>query len=171
MKAADELGVKLVYDGPTTPSGEEQNKYIDTWIRHGVDAICIAPNQPKRIQSFVAKAQAAGIKVLAALLRTIALTPTSDIGEADTASGGGNGCGDLEPIADSVDLRDGWSQRGSTCCTSGRNSGSHDRSQNRSARRIRNDRTRTPGKPEPTVPAKNTTGQAPPQQGDSTCLC
>ncbi len=63
-KAADELNVTLIYDGPTTPSGEEQNKYMDTWIRRGVDAICIAPNQPKRIQPFVEKAQAAGIKVL-----------------------------------------------------------------------------------------------------------
>ena len=64
QKAADDLGVKLIYDGPATPSGEEQNNYIDTWIRNGVDAICIAPNQPKRIKPFVDKARAAGITVL-----------------------------------------------------------------------------------------------------------
>lgn len=63
-KAADEVGVKLIYDGPTEAAGEKQNNIMDTWIRLGVDAICIAPNQPKRIKSFVAKAQAAGIKVL-----------------------------------------------------------------------------------------------------------
>ena len=63
-QAADELGVKLIYAGPSTPSGEEQNDYFESWIRHGVDAICIAPNQPKRIKSFVERAQAAGIKVL-----------------------------------------------------------------------------------------------------------
>ncbi|MBI3849692.1 MAG: substrate-binding domain-containing protein [Verrucomicrobia bacterium] len=63
-KAADELGVTLIYDGPTEPSGSEQNKFIDTWIRQGVNAICIAPNQPKTIRRFVEKAQAQGIKVL-----------------------------------------------------------------------------------------------------------
>ena len=63
-KAAEEAGVTLIYDGPTEPSGSEQNKFFDTWIRQGVSAICVAPNQPKTIQRFVQKAQAAGIKVL-----------------------------------------------------------------------------------------------------------
>src|SRR5262245_26993135 len=63
-KAATELGVTLIYDGPNEPSGSEQNKFIDTWIRQGVNAICVAPNQPKTIRRFVEKAQAAGIKVL-----------------------------------------------------------------------------------------------------------
>ena len=64
QKAADELGVKLIYDGPTEPSGSEQNKFIDTWIRQEVDAICVAPNQPKTVRRFVEKAQQRGIKVL-----------------------------------------------------------------------------------------------------------
>ena len=64
VKAAEELGVTLIYDGPTEPSGSEQNKFIDTWLRQGVSAICIAPNQPKTIRRFVEKAQAQGIKVL-----------------------------------------------------------------------------------------------------------
>lgn len=63
-KAADEIGVNLIYDGPTEPSGSEQNKFFDTWIRQRVSAICIAPNQPKTIQRFVEKAKAEGIKVL-----------------------------------------------------------------------------------------------------------
>lgn len=63
-KAAEELGVTLIYDGPTEPSGSEQNKFIETWIRQGVNAICIAPNQPKTIRHFVERAQAQGIKVL-----------------------------------------------------------------------------------------------------------
>src|SRR5712671_5100172 len=63
-KAADELGVTLIYDGPTEPSGSEQNKFFDTWIRQGVNAICVAPNQPKTITRFVEKARQAGIKVL-----------------------------------------------------------------------------------------------------------
>ena len=64
QKAADELGVKLIYDGPTEASGSEQNKFIETWIRQGVDAICIAPNQPKTVRRFVEKAQTRGIKVI-----------------------------------------------------------------------------------------------------------
>ena len=64
QKAADELGVKLIYDGPTEPSGSEQNKFIETWIRQGVDAICIAPNQPKTVKRFVQKAQQRGIQVI-----------------------------------------------------------------------------------------------------------
>jgi rhamnose transport system substrate-binding protein/rhamnose transport system permease protein len=50
QKEAEQLGVTLIYDGPTEPSGSEQNKFIDTWIRQGVHAICIAPNQPKTIR-------------------------------------------------------------------------------------------------------------------------
>jgi rhamnose transport system substrate-binding protein len=63
-QAAAELGVTLIYDGPTEPSGSLQNNFIDTWIRQGVDAICIAPNQPKAVRRFVEKAQARGIKVV-----------------------------------------------------------------------------------------------------------
>jgi rhamnose transport system substrate-binding protein len=63
-KTAQELGVTLIYDGPTEPSGAEQNKFFDTWIRQQVNAICVAPNQPKTMKRFVEKAQQAGIKVL-----------------------------------------------------------------------------------------------------------
>ena len=63
-KTAGELGVTLIFDGPSEPSGSEQNKFFDTWMRQGVEAICVAPNQPKSITRFVEKAQDAGIKVL-----------------------------------------------------------------------------------------------------------
>jgi rhamnose transport system substrate-binding protein len=63
-KAADELGVKLIYDGPSDPSASDQNKFIETWIHQGVDAICVAPNEPKAIKRFVQQAQERGIKVL-----------------------------------------------------------------------------------------------------------
>jgi rhamnose transport system substrate-binding protein len=63
-KAAAELGVKLIYDGPSDPSASDQNKFVETWIRQGVDAICIAPNEPKAIKRFVQEAQRRGIKVL-----------------------------------------------------------------------------------------------------------
>ena len=63
-KTAKELGITLIYDGPSEPSGSEQNKFFDTWIRQQVNAICVAPNQPKTITRFVEKAKQAGIKVL-----------------------------------------------------------------------------------------------------------
>jgi ABC-type sugar transport system substrate-binding protein len=63
-KTAKELGVTLIYDGPTEPSGSEQNKFFDTWVRQQVNAICVAPNQPKTITRFVEKAKNAGVKVL-----------------------------------------------------------------------------------------------------------
>src|SRR5688572_15346409 len=63
-KTAGELGITLIYDGPTEPSGSEQTKFFDTWIRQNVQAICVAPNQPKGITRFVDKAKQAGIKVL-----------------------------------------------------------------------------------------------------------
>ncbi len=63
-RAAEDLGIRLIYDGPSEPSGSEQNKFIETWTRQGVDAICIAPNQPKTIKRFVEKAKERGIKVL-----------------------------------------------------------------------------------------------------------
>jgi rhamnose transport system substrate-binding protein len=63
-KAAAELGVRLIYDGPTDPSASDQNKFIESWIRQGVDAICIAPNEPKAIKRLVQQAHDRGIKVL-----------------------------------------------------------------------------------------------------------
>src|SRR4029078_336789 len=63
-KTAKELGVQLIYDGPTEPSGSEQNKFFDTWIRQQVNAICVAPYQPRTITRFVEKAKQGGIKVL-----------------------------------------------------------------------------------------------------------
>ncbi len=62
--AAEELGVNLIYDGPTEASGSKQNEFIETWIRQGVDAICVAPNQPATIRSAIEKAKQRGIKVL-----------------------------------------------------------------------------------------------------------
>ncbi|HXY33167.1 MAG TPA: substrate-binding domain-containing protein [Planctomycetaceae bacterium] len=63
-KAAAELGVRLVYDGPTDPSASDQNNFIKAWTRQGVDAICVAPNEPKAIKRVVDEARQHGIKVL-----------------------------------------------------------------------------------------------------------
>ncbi|MBI4607228.1 MAG: substrate-binding domain-containing protein [Planctomycetes bacterium] len=64
QKAARELGVELIFDGPAEATAEGQNQFIETWIRQKVDAICVAPNQPRSIRRFVERAKRAGIKVL-----------------------------------------------------------------------------------------------------------
>lgn len=63
-KAAEELGVELIYDGPSQNSGTEQHKIMETWTRQRVDAICVAPNEPEAVTRFIEKAQKAGIPVL-----------------------------------------------------------------------------------------------------------
>src|ERR1700685_3633308 len=37
-RAAEELGITLIYDGPSDPSASDQNNFIETWTRQGVDA-------------------------------------------------------------------------------------------------------------------------------------
>ncbi len=63
-EAAEELGVELIYDGPAQNSGSEQHKIMETWTRQRVDAICVAPNEPKAVPRFIEKAQKAGIPVI-----------------------------------------------------------------------------------------------------------
>jgi ABC-type sugar transport system substrate-binding protein len=63
-RAAEALGVTLIYDGPSRADGAEQNNFIDRWIRQKVDVICVAPNQPDSVRPFIAKAKRAGIKVV-----------------------------------------------------------------------------------------------------------
>ena len=41
-KAAKELNVKLIWDGPTTPDPPKQNDMVDVWITRGVDVIAVA---------------------------------------------------------------------------------------------------------------------------------
>src|ERR1043165_5583957 len=41
-KAAKELGVELIFDGPTDPDPAKQNEIVENWITLGVDAIAAA---------------------------------------------------------------------------------------------------------------------------------
>jgi rhamnose transport system permease protein len=63
-EAAKELGVKLIWDGPTDPDPAKQNEVIDTWITRGVDAIAVAVENRDGISSVLRKAKAKGIKVV-----------------------------------------------------------------------------------------------------------
>jgi rhamnose transport system permease protein len=64
LEAAQELGVKLIWDGPTDPDPAKQNEVIDTWITRGVDCIAVAVENREGISSVLRKARQRGIKVL-----------------------------------------------------------------------------------------------------------
>ncbi len=64
MKAGDELGVEVIYNGPTTADAAEQVKMLEDYINQGVDAICVAPNDPAALDPVLKKARDAGILVL-----------------------------------------------------------------------------------------------------------
>jgi len=63
-KAAKELGVDLIFDGPTDPDPAKQNEIIENWITLGVDAIAAACENKEGISTALRKAKAKGIKVI-----------------------------------------------------------------------------------------------------------
>ena len=63
-KAAKELGVDLVFDGPTDPDPAKQNEIVENWITLGVDAIAVACENREGISTALRKAKAKGIKVI-----------------------------------------------------------------------------------------------------------
>lgn len=63
-EAARELGVELIYDGPTTNDSARQSQMISEWIARRVDVICVAPNDPDSIAPVLRKARARGVRVL-----------------------------------------------------------------------------------------------------------
>jgi rhamnose transport system substrate-binding protein len=63
-KAAKELGVDLVFDGPTDPDPAKQNEIIENWITLGVDGIAAACENKEGISTALKKAKAKGIKVI-----------------------------------------------------------------------------------------------------------
>ena len=63
-QAAKELGVELIFDGPTDPDPARQNEIIENWITLGVDAIAAACENKEGISTALRKARAKGIKVI-----------------------------------------------------------------------------------------------------------
>src|SRR5687768_13140553 len=63
-EAAKELGVELLWDGPTDPDPAKQNEIVETWITRGVDVIAVAVENREGISTALRKAKAAGIKVV-----------------------------------------------------------------------------------------------------------
>ena len=63
-QAARELGVDLIWDGPTSLDAARQNDFIESWITRGVDVIAVAVENRAGISSVLRKARERGIKVL-----------------------------------------------------------------------------------------------------------
>ena len=63
-RAAKELGVDLLFDGPTDSNAAKQNEIVENWITLGVDVITVAAENKESLSTALRKAQKQGIKVL-----------------------------------------------------------------------------------------------------------
>lgn len=64
MQAGADLGINVIYTGPTTADAAEQVRMLEDLISKGVDAICVAPNDAAALTPVLMKAKNAGIVVL-----------------------------------------------------------------------------------------------------------
>ncbi len=60
----EQLGVDVIYDGPTSASVSEQVRFINTAISMGVDAILVSSNSPDGLNQALQRAKERGILVL-----------------------------------------------------------------------------------------------------------
>jgi rhamnose transport system permease protein len=63
-EAARELGVRMLWDGPTEPDPAKQNEIVETWITRGVDCIAVAAENRGGISTALRKAKQRGIRVI-----------------------------------------------------------------------------------------------------------
>jgi rhamnose transport system substrate-binding protein len=63
-EAAKELGVDLIWDGPTGLDAAKQNELVENWITRRVDVIAVAVENRGGISSVLRKARSRGIRVL-----------------------------------------------------------------------------------------------------------
>jgi rhamnose transport system substrate-binding protein len=63
-EAARELGVELLWDGPTDLDPAKQNEVVEAWITRGVDAIAVSVENKEGISTVLRKARERGIKVI-----------------------------------------------------------------------------------------------------------
>jgi len=62
--AAQELGLKLLWDGPTETDPAKQNEVVEAWITRGVNVIAVSVENKEAISTVLRKARGRGIKVL-----------------------------------------------------------------------------------------------------------
>ncbi|WP_144528353.1 autoinducer 2 ABC transporter substrate-binding protein [Peribacillus simplex] len=64
LEAGKDLGVKVIYTGPPTPSSEKQEEIITKLIEKKVDVIAVSANDPYKLGRVLQKAKHKGIKVI-----------------------------------------------------------------------------------------------------------
>jgi rhamnose transport system substrate-binding protein len=63
-EASKELGVELLWDGPTDLDPAKQNEVVEGWITRGVDVIAVSVENKAAISTVLRKAKERGVKVL-----------------------------------------------------------------------------------------------------------
>ena len=63
-EAARELGVRLLWDGPTETDPAKQNEVVEGWITRGVDVMAVSVENKDAISTALRKAREKGIKVV-----------------------------------------------------------------------------------------------------------
>ncbi len=63
-QAAQELGVEVLWDGPTDLDPAKQNEVVEAWITRGVDVIAVSVENEVAISTVLRKARERGIKVV-----------------------------------------------------------------------------------------------------------
>jgi rhamnose transport system permease protein len=63
-EAAANLGVDLIWDGPTELDPAKQNEVVEAWITRGVDVVAVSVENQAAISTVLRKARSRGIKVL-----------------------------------------------------------------------------------------------------------
>ena len=63
-EAAKQLGLKLLWDGPTETDPAKQNEVVEAWITRGVDVIAVSVENQEAISTVLRKARSRGIKVI-----------------------------------------------------------------------------------------------------------
>ena len=63
-KAAKELGVELLFDGPTDSNAAKQNEIVENWITLGVDVIAVAAENKEGLSTALRKAQKSGTRII-----------------------------------------------------------------------------------------------------------
>ena len=63
-EAAQALGVRLLWDGPTETDPAKQNEVVETWITRGVQAIAVSVENREAMSTVLRKARGRGIKVV-----------------------------------------------------------------------------------------------------------
>ncbi|MFO0833945.1 MAG: substrate-binding domain-containing protein [Phycisphaerales bacterium] len=63
-EAAKDLGIDLIWDGPTETDPAKQSEVVDAWITRGVDVIAVSVENREALSGVLRKARSRGIKVI-----------------------------------------------------------------------------------------------------------